>query len=91
LNHWTQRTAVLYLTKSGQELFASSEDRNLEVFVEWTDELGLWVFQGNTFPGTTRVRLIKWSHFESAVFDVVMTETEPPKVIGFRGKHTPPR
>jgi hypothetical protein len=87
VSYWNQRAAVLHLSQSGRELFAELPNgKVLEVFVEWADELGLWIFHKQVNDATTSVRLVKWTHFESAVLDVVAEEPEPAKVIGFRGR-----
>ena len=89
MNYWYQRTAFLHLSPAGREIFGQTPDsRSFEVFVEWADELGLWVLHERFNDATNSVRLVKWSHFDSAVLDVIQEEPEPVKVIGFRGRNT---
>jgi hypothetical protein len=83
LNHWTAREATLRLSDSGRaalgDVFANPY---VEVFVQWADESGLWILQSKE-EATLTVMLVKWSHFETAILDVVLEEPQQPKVIGF--------
>jgi hypothetical protein len=76
---------ILHLSELGRAVFSSVFDGpSIEVFVEWADELGLWIFREQVNEATTSVMLVKWNHFETAVLDVVLQEPEQAKVLGFR-------
>jgi hypothetical protein len=85
LNYWARRTAILHLSELGKATFAEVFDgQSVEVFVEWADDLGLWIFREQVNEATTSVMLVKWSHFDTAVLDVVLQEPKQAKVLGFR-------
>lgn len=85
MSYWTRRTVTLQLSELGRAAFADAfETASIEVFVEWADELGLWIFREQVDEATTSVMLIKWGHFETAVLDVVIQEPKQAKVLGFR-------
>jgi hypothetical protein len=76
---------TLHLSEQGRATFADAfETASIEVFVEWADELGLWIFREQVDEATSSVMLIKWNHFETAVLDVVIQEPKQAKVLGFR-------
>jgi hypothetical protein len=78
------RRAVLYLSQEGANAFGvDAKDAAIEVVVEWADELGLWIFYEQVDDDTRSVRLLKWSHFETATLDIVSAEPERKDAIGF--------
>jgi hypothetical protein len=84
VNYWTERSVVLRLNESGKTALAGVvEGEDVEVFVQWADELGLWILQKPQGGAEVSVALIRWSHFETALMDVVLSAPEPPNVIGF--------
>jgi hypothetical protein len=84
LTYWNQRSAVLYLSSDGANAFGiDPKDSAIDVVVEWADELGLWIFYEQVDDDTRSVRLLKWSHFETATLDIVSTEPERKDAIGF--------
>ena len=56
----------------------------VQVFVQWADDLGLWVVRDRQDSGEISVMLIKWSFFETAQLDVVLLEPTPNRTIGFQ-------
>jgi hypothetical protein len=84
LNYWSGRIATLIMSESGKAALGNIFDGDsIEVFVQWADDLGLWVLQEAKDEVTTTVALVKWGHFETAMLDVVLEEPQQPKVIGF--------
>jgi hypothetical protein len=85
LSFWSGRAAGLRLSESGRVALAGIFDSNdVEVLVQWADELGLWVLQQEGEGAAITVVLVKWAHFETAVVDVVVLEQpQKPKVLGF--------
>ena len=56
----------------------------VQVFVQWADDLGLWVVRDRQESGEISVMLIKWPFFETAQLDVVLLEPMASKTIGFQ-------
>jgi hypothetical protein len=83
LTYWNQRGALLYLSPEGANAFRVDRDAAIEVVVEWADELGLWIFHEQVDEDTRSVRLLKWSHFETATLDLVSDQPERKDAIGF--------
>ncbi|HEY5331164.1 MAG TPA: hypothetical protein VIJ79_14860 [Acidobacteriaceae bacterium] len=84
MTYWNQRRAVLYLSPEGANAFGiDTKDSAIDVVVEWADELGLWIFYEQVDDDTRSVRLLKWSHFETATLDIVTAEPERKDAIGF--------
>jgi hypothetical protein len=85
VNYWAGREVTLRLSSEGKSalegIFGAKPDVLVEV--QWADELGLWVLQPANDEAGTTVVLIKWSHFETAILDVVLEAPKPPNVIGF--------
>ena len=84
MTYWNQRRAVLYLSPEGANAFGvDAKDSAIEVVVEWADKLGLWIFYEQVDDDTRSVRLLKWSHFETATLDIVSAAPERKDAIGF--------
>ena len=81
---WAGRTTTLGLAVHGKRaLEGIFEGEFIEVFVQWADDLGLWVLQQVKDEVTSSAVLVRWNHFETAILDVVIEEPQQPKVIGF--------
>ncbi len=85
LNYWRGQDVVLRLSPEGERALHGIFDTEfIQVFVQWADDLGLWVVRDRQESGEISVMLIKWAHFEIAQLDVVLAESVPSKTIGFQ-------
>jgi hypothetical protein len=84
LNYWRGKDVVLRLSPEGKRsLSGICEAEDVQVFVQWADELGLWIVRDRQESGEISVMLIKWSFFETAQLDVMVPEPVPAKTVGF--------
>lgn len=75
---------MLKLSTEGKQALAEIYDTTLiQVFVQWADELGLWVVRDRQESGEISVLLIKWQFFDTAQLDVILPEPAPSKMLGF--------
>jgi len=85
LSYWEGRSVYLRLSSEGLEALNGIFDGEfIGVYVQWTDEHGLWVVQAEQEEGVVTVVLIRWNFFVTAMLDVV---TAPPLAqgpIGFK-------
>jgi len=85
LSFWTERPVTLRLNSAGKVALAGLlEGEDVDVFVQWADELGLWILQDQSNTDEISVALVRWGHFETALTNVVLSYPEPTKVIGFK-------
>jgi len=85
LNYWRNQDIVLKLSAEGKRALDGIFDTDfVQVFVQWADELGLWIVRDRQDSGEISVMLIKWPFFETAQMDVVLLEPMPGKAIGFQ-------
>jgi len=85
LNYWDGRDVSLRLSRAGQEALSGIfEGEFIGVFVQWSDEHGLWVSRDEQPDGTITVVLITWDCFVTAMLDVVPTPSVIQGPIGFK-------
>jgi hypothetical protein len=85
LNYFRGQDVVLKLSSKGRRALDGIFDTDfVQVFVQWADELGLWIVRDRQESGEISVMLIKWPFFETAQLDVVLLEPMPGKTIGFQ-------
>ena len=61
MNYWRGKDAVLRLSPEGKRaIFGVFDAEDVQVFVQWADELGLWVVRDRQESGEISVQLIKW-------------------------------
>lgn len=76
---------MLKLSPEARKAFEGILDTEfVQVFVQWADELGLWIVRDRQESGEISVMLIKWVYFETVQLDVVLLEPGPGKAIGFQ-------
>lgn len=84
MNYWRDQDVVLKMSPEGRRALSGIYDaENIQVFVQWADELGLWVVRDRQESGEISVMLIKWSFFETAQLDVILPEPIPSRTLGF--------
>jgi hypothetical protein len=85
LNYFRGQDVVLKLSPEGKRALDGIFDTEfVQVFVQWADDLGLWVVRDRQESGEISVMLIKWPLFETAQLDVVLLEPVASKTIGFQ-------
>jgi hypothetical protein len=85
LNYFRGQDVVLKLSPDGKRALDGIFDTEfVQVFVQWADDLGLWVVRDRQESGEISVMLIKWPFFETAQLDVVLLEPMASKTIGFQ-------
>jgi hypothetical protein len=66
-------------------LFGLFDSELVQVFVQWADELGLWVVRDRRASGEVTVMLIKWMFFDSASLDfVILPDLPTGRTVGFQ-------
>lgn len=84
MNYWRGQDVVLKLSPDGKRALDGIFDTEfVQVFVQWADDLGLWIVQDRQESGEISVMLIKWQFFETAQLDVILQEPPPSKSMGF--------
>jgi hypothetical protein len=86
LSYWDGQSVSLKLSDEGKHAVAAmlgGEDE-VVVFVQWADELGLWVAVDRDVSPRIAVMLVRWDHFETAMLEVPPPQPEEIRVIGFR-------
>ena len=85
MNYWRGKDVVLKLSPEGKRAFSGIFDtEDVRVFVQWADDLGLWIVRDRQETGEISVMLIKWPFFETAQLDVILPAPVPSKPMGFR-------
>jgi hypothetical protein len=85
LNYFRGQDVVLKLSSEGRRALDEIFDTDfVQVFVQWADELGLWIVRDRQESGEISVMLIKWPFFETVQMDVVLLEPMAGKTIGFQ-------
>lgn len=84
MNYWRNQDVVLKLSPEGKRALEGIYDTEfIQVFVQWADELGVWVVQDRQDSGEISVLLIKWPFFDAAQLDVILPEPIQNKMVGF--------
>jgi hypothetical protein len=85
LSYWDRKDVSLRLSSAGQEALSGIfEGEFIAVFVQWSDEHGLWVLRDERSDGTITVVLIAWDCFLTAMLDVGTTPSVVQGPLGFK-------
>jgi hypothetical protein len=85
LSYWDGNYAFLRLSREGQEgLKGIFDGEFIRVFIEWSDEHGLWAVRDEQKDGAITVVLIRWDYLVTAMLDVVPAVADFPRPIGFK-------
>lgn len=85
MNYFRGQDVILRLSGEGKRALDGIFDTEyVQVFVQWADDLGLWIVRDRQETGEISVMLVKWHYFETVQLDVVLLEPGPNKTIGFQ-------